>query len=107
MQRKLLGIISADFKATGQLLIIYSAFVKYLRKEGNTIKQCLIYFVGFKKVYDSVRQEVMYNILNEFGIPMKMVRLIKMRLNKTYRKVKTGKHLCDMLPVKDALKQDA
>jgi len=37
MQRKLSGIIIVDFDATGQLLIIYSAFVKYLRKNGNTI----------------------------------------------------------------------
>jgi len=42
MQRKLLGII-VDFAATGQLLIMYSAFVKYLRKNGNTIKQCISY----------------------------------------------------------------
>jgi len=36
MQRKLLGIIFANFDAAGQLLIIYtySAFVKYLRKMG-------------------------------------------------------------------------
>ena len=34
MQRKLLGIINVDFDATGQLLIIYSAFVKYLREMG-------------------------------------------------------------------------
>jgi hypothetical protein len=33
MQRKLLGIISVDFDAVGQLLIIYSAFVKYLKKK--------------------------------------------------------------------------
>jgi len=39
MQRKLLGIIKVDFDATGQLLIIYSAFVKYLKKNGNTVKQ--------------------------------------------------------------------
>jgi len=39
MQRKLLGIISVDFEAAGQLLIIYSAFVKYLRKNGNKMKQ--------------------------------------------------------------------
>ena len=31
MQRKLLGIINVDFDAIGQLLIIYSVFVKYLR----------------------------------------------------------------------------
>jgi hypothetical protein len=29
MKRKLLGIISVDFNTAGQLLIIYSAFVKY------------------------------------------------------------------------------
>jgi len=34
MQRKLLDIINVDFDATGQLLIIYSAFVKYFRKRG-------------------------------------------------------------------------
>jgi hypothetical protein len=33
MQRKMFGIISVDFYAKGQLLIIYSAFVKYLRKK--------------------------------------------------------------------------
>jgi hypothetical protein len=36
------------------------------------------------KAYDSVRREVLYNILIEFGIPMKLVRLIKMCLNETY-----------------------
>jgi len=35
MERKLLGIINVDFD-TSQLLIIHSAFVKYVRKNGNT-----------------------------------------------------------------------
>ena len=34
MQRKLLGIINVDFDAISQLLIMYSAFIKYLRKNG-------------------------------------------------------------------------
>ena len=34
MQRKLLGTINVGFNATGQLLLIYSAIVKYLRKLG-------------------------------------------------------------------------
>jgi hypothetical protein len=33
MQRKLLGIIIVDFDATGQLLITYYAFLKYLKKK--------------------------------------------------------------------------
>jgi hypothetical protein len=35
-------------------------------------------FIDFKKAYDSVRKEILYNILIEFGVPMKLVRLIKM-----------------------------
>ena len=38
-QRTLLEIISVDFDATGQLLIVYSAFVKYLGKNGTTMKK--------------------------------------------------------------------
>ena len=39
MQRKLLGIISLDFDATGQLLFICSVFVEYLWRNGNTLNR--------------------------------------------------------------------
>jgi len=41
-------------------------------------------FIDFKKAYDSVRRAVLYNILIEFGIPMEIVRLIKMCPNPTF-----------------------
>jgi len=44
--------------------------------------------------YDSGRREVFYTILIAFGIPMKLVR-----------RILVGKHLNDMFPIKNGLKQ--
>jgi len=62
--------------------------------------------IDFKKAYHSVRREVMYNILIEFVIPNKLVRLIKMCVNETYISVDVGKHLSDMFPIRNGLKQE-
>jgi hypothetical protein len=53
-------------------------------------------FTDFKKAYDSVRREVLYNTVTEFGIPMKPLRLTKMCLNGTYTRVQVGKYMSDM-----------
>jgi hypothetical protein len=62
-------------------------------------------FIDFKNAYVSVKREVLYNILLEFGIPKKLVRLIKMYLNETYSKVCIGKLLSDKFPIQNSLKQ--
>jgi sorting nexin-29 len=62
-------------------------------------------FVDFKNAYDSVVREVLYSILIEFGVPVKLVRLIKMCSNVTYNKVRIGKHLSDNFPIQNDLKQ--
>ena len=41
----------------------------------------------------------------EFGVPKKLVRLIKMCLTETYSRVRVGKNLSDMFPIRNGLKQ--
>jgi hypothetical protein len=62
-------------------------------------------FIDFKKAYDSVKREVLYNILLEFSIPKKLVRLIKVCLNETYTEIRVGKLLSDKFPIQYGLKQ--
>jgi hypothetical protein len=57
----------------------------------------------FKEAYDSVRRELLYNILIAFGVPTKLVRVIKMCLNETYGKVRIGKYLSDNFPIQNGL----
>jgi hypothetical protein len=79
---------------------VYIKNVKYLI--GGTVHQ---QFIDFKKAYDSVRREVLYNFLIESGIPRKLVGLIQMCLNETYSTVRIGKYQTDKFPVQNGLKQ--
>ena len=56
------------------------------------------------KTYDSVRRKVC-NILIEFGIPVKLVRLIKICLNETYSRFRIGKNLSETILIWIGLKQ--
>jgi hypothetical protein len=86
-----------------QIFYIHQILEKKCEYNG-TVQQL---FIHFKKAYDSIRREVLYNILLEFGIPKRLVRLIKMCLSETYSKVHVVKYLSDKLPIQNGLKQDA
>jgi hypothetical protein len=60
-----------DFDVTDQLMIRFFAFLHGSRV---TVYQLII---DFKKTSYSVRREVLYSILTEFGVPVQLVRLIK------------------------------
>jgi len=77
---EIIEIINVDSNVIGPLLIIYSAFIKYLRKKQEYNIAVHQLFIDFKQSYDSFRREAFYSILVESGIPMKPVRLIKMCL---------------------------
>ena len=70
-----------------------------LEKKWEYIKATHQLCIDFKKACDSVRREVFYNILVEFGIPMVLVRLIKMCLPETCSRVRVGTNLSGMFPI--------
>jgi hypothetical protein len=61
-------------------------------------------FIDFKKAYISVTREILYNILTDCGISMKLVQLIKMSLNESYSEVHI-KHPSDTFPIQNGWKQ--
>jgi len=70
MQRKFWGIISVDIDAASQLLIIYSAFVIYLRKlEHSEAVHHL--FIDYKKAYHSFSGEFLYRVIEKDGRDLK------------------------------------
>jgi hypothetical protein len=87
------------FSVTDHLLIRFFAFVRFWGKKWEYNETLHHSSINFKKAYDAVRREVLYNILIEFGVPMKLVRLIKMCLNKPYSGARIGKYLSDTFPI--------
>ena len=52
--------------------------IPQIREKKSDYKEAMHHlFIDFKKAYDSVRREVLYNILIEFDITVLLVRLIK------------------------------
>jgi hypothetical protein len=47
-----------------------------------------------------------HNILIEFGVPMKLVRLINTCLNETYSEVRIDKYLPEKFSIQNGLKQE-
>jgi hypothetical protein len=71
------------FDVTDQLLIRFFCIRQVLEKKWEYNETVHQLFIDFKKAYVSVRKEVLYNILREFGVSMNLVRLIKMCLNES------------------------
>jgi hypothetical protein len=74
---KVLGMVNVGFDKTYQLLIGLFA-IKILEKDRQKDRRKTVHqlFTDFSKAYDSLRRGVLYSILIEFGVPMKLARLI-------------------------------
>jgi len=78
---------------------------KILEKKWEYTEAVHQLYIDLKKDNDSVSRKVLYNILSEFCIPLKLVMQLKMCLNETYSRVQVGKHLSDRFPIKNSLKK--
>jgi hypothetical protein len=87
--------------ATDQIFCIGQKLEKKM-EYNETVHQL---FTDFKKVYDSVISGVLYNILKEYGVSIKLVGLIRMCLNETDNKVRVCKYLSENFPIQNSLKQ--
>jgi hypothetical protein len=99
---KLLRIISDGLDVTDQLRVKFFPFVRNWRKKWGYNETVHELFTDFKKAYDSVRRKVVYKILIQFEVPMKIIRLIKIRLNETYSEARIGKNLSNNFPIQNA-----
>jgi hypothetical protein len=102
---KLLGTISVGSFHHNRSSVDHTFYICQIVEKkweyNGTVRQL---FIDFKKAYDSVKREVVYNILLEYDIPKNLVRLIKICLNETYSKICVGKYMSDKCSTQNSLK---
>jgi len=88
--------------STTDLILCNHQILEKKWKYNKAVHQPLM---DFKKAYNSVRREILYNILSEYVIPKKLVRIIKMCLNEIHCRVQVGKYFSAIFPVRNGLKK--
>jgi hypothetical protein len=74
-----LEIIKADIHVTGQLIARF-----FFPDSGEKVGYCETVhnlFMDYKLAFDSIRREVLYNILIGFEVPIKLITQVKMCLS--------------------------
>lgn len=68
-------------------------------------KDLHLLFVDFEKAYDTVRRNYLWSVLIEFGIPQKLIRLIKECMENSKCKIKIGTFISDSFEVQSGVRQ--
>uniref|UniRef100_A0A2S2NNU5 Retrovirus-related Pol polyprotein from type-2 retrotransposable element R2DM n=1 Tax=Schizaphis graminum TaxID=13262 RepID=A0A2S2NNU5_SCHGA len=68
-------------------------------------KEIHICFVDFKQAYDSIIREELWKALEEFGVPAKLIQLVKECNSNSCCKVKFGKKISESFEVVTGLRQ--
>jgi sorting nexin-29 len=62
-------------------------------------------YVDLKQAYDSVHRKKLYKIMHKFGIPDKLIRLVRATMTDTEAQVKIQAQLTDAFKIRQSLKQ--
>jgi hypothetical protein len=62
-------------------------------------------FIYYKQAYDSIYRKSLYKIMREFGMPQKLINLVKMPLTDTVSKVRVQGQISREFAVNRGLKQ--
>lgn len=89
-------------KSTIDQLTIVGQLVKKKYEFRQNIWQV---FVDFKKAYDSIHRDSLYNIMHEFGFTSKLISLTKLCMNNTKYQVRVDQTLSEKFEVITGLKQ--
>lgn len=65
-----------------------------------------ILFIDFKRAYHTIDRKMMYQAINNLGIPDKLTRLIKMTLEGSAGKVVVDGSVTEAFPIRKELRQD-
>jgi sorting nexin-29 len=62
-------------------------------------------YVDFKQAYDSVQRKKLFTIMYEFGLPPKLVRLVRATMRGAEAQMKVQTQLTDTFEIRQGLKQ--
>lgn len=101
----ILGEYQAGFRrgrsTVDQIHVVRQVGEKFWEYNVNTYQL----FIDFKQAYDSINRSELINILVNFNIPTKLVRLVKLTMENTVCQVKVGRELGQEFKVTRGLKQ--
>ncbi|KAL4152688.1 hypothetical protein QTP88_000521 [Uroleucon formosanum] len=101
-----ISLLNTMYKVFGKSTIDHIFTVKQLVEKHYEFDNDLhLLFIDYKQAYNSINREVLWDTLITFGIPAKIVKMIKLCMNKTRCKVRFNQHISDEFEVKTGLRQ--
>ena len=101
---EIIGEYQCGFRRNRSTVDHIFSIQQILEKKWEYNKGICQLFIDFEKAYDSIKRESLYDILIKFGVPKKLVRLMKTCLD-GQSKVRVGNYLSSSFPIENSLKQ--